>query len=270
MDMKTILLDVGGTFIKSAGGTQIPSRSNGSREEIAHALQKAIGPADGLEGIGVSIPGPFDYNEGRFLMKHKFAAVYGERFEDLCNLGQSRKIQFKYLHDVNAPLLGAVKMLGLQDCNAALITIGTGLGFSYAVRGSVQVSYNGSPAFSLWNRPCKDGILEDVVSARGICAAYARSGGDISLSAKEISQRAYAGEQLALEVYGTMGSCLAQVLQDLARKLELDVLLFGGQVSSSLSLFEKPLRDVLGPVWIEAVPRGAVFEGLSSLFTNKL
>ena len=64
MDTKTILLDVGGTYIKCTDGRQIPANSDGDRVAIASALRKAIGPAKGLKGIGVAIPGPFDYNEG--------------------------------------------------------------------------------------------------------------------------------------------------------------------------------------------------------------
>ena len=63
------LLDVGGTFVKCADGRQVPIPSDGSREEIAAALAKAVGPLDGVKGIGVAIPGPFDYREGVFRME---------------------------------------------------------------------------------------------------------------------------------------------------------------------------------------------------------
>ena len=83
MDTKTILLDVGGTYIKCTDGRQIPVHSDGDRMTIASVLRKAIGPMKGVDGIGVAIPGPFDYKEGRFLMKHKFASVYGSLFRNL-------------------------------------------------------------------------------------------------------------------------------------------------------------------------------------------
>ncbi|MBO7603840.1 MAG: ROK family protein [Bacteroidales bacterium] len=264
MDSKTILLDVGGTFVKCRDGRQVAMPSSGSAEQIAAALQQSVGPLEGVRGIGVAIPGPFDYTQGVFLMRHKFAAVYGQNFASLAGIPDS--IPVKYLHDVNAPLLGCIEMLALKDANAALITLGTGLGFSIAIKGKVQFGPDGSPARGLWDLPYKDGILEDAVSARGITAAYARLGGEAELSAKDIAMRAYQGEELALKTYELLGSCLAEALAPIVRETGIDILLFGGQISASLSLFEKPLRDALGALLIERSPEGAVFEGLASLF----
>lgn len=266
MASKTILLDVGGTFIKCSDGRKIPMPSAGSADDIAAALREAIGDTGGVKGIGVAIPGPFDYGQGTFLMRHKFASVYGRSFAELAGLPDS--IPVKYLHDVNAPLIGAIQMLGLRDNNTALVTLGTGLGFSVALKGRVQYAGNGSPAVSLWDRPYGEGILEDIASARGIKAAYARLGGDSSLSARDIALRACDGEQHALETYLDMGSRLGKVLQEVAGEHQLDTVLFGGQISKSLQLFEEPLHEALGSVRIERAPEGAVFEGLSSLFSN--
>ncbi|MBO6095835.1 MAG: ROK family protein, partial [Bacteroidales bacterium] len=109
MATRTILLDVGGTFIKRPDGQMFPIDSHGSSEAIAKALATAIGPMDGLSGIGVAIPGPFDYQQGVFLMEHKFASVYGRSFRELVNIPE--KVHLVFHHDVNAVLLGSVKML---------------------------------------------------------------------------------------------------------------------------------------------------------------
>ena len=189
------LLDVGGTFIKCQDGRQIPVPSAGSREAVAAAFSEAVGPVASLKGIGIAIPGPFDYRNGIFLMKHKYASVYGECFRDLA--GVPENVPVKYLHDVNAPLLGIVKMAGLESENVALVTLGTGLGFSYAVHGEVQCSESGGPAFGLWNRPWNGGILEDRISARGISSAYAALTGDSTPGAYDIACKAFSGEDAA-------------------------------------------------------------------------
>lgn len=254
------LLDVGGTFIKCEDGRQVPIPSCGSREEIAAALKVAVGPFSSLKGVGVSIPGPFDYRNGIFRMKHKFAAVFGESFRELACLPSGLPV--KYMHDVNAPLLGAVRMLGLSDVNVALVTLGTGLGFSYAVRGAVQTGEDGSPRLGLWNRPWNGGILEDRISARGIVAAY----GEGASSALAVAQKAFAGDSCACRVYEETGALLGQALKPLADEIRLDVLLMGGQVSKSLELMLDPLRQALPGVKVQPAPEGAVFEGLESLF----
>ena len=262
------LLDVGGTFIKCADGRQVPIHSDGSREEIAAALKEAIGPTEGLKGVGVAIPGPFIYAEGVFLMRHKFPAVYGVSFREITQLPE--RIELKFHHDVNALLRGAIRLLGLKKENTALVTLGTGLGFAHAINGQVQYNDLGSPARSLWNIPLEaGGILEDRISARGIRAAYVHKTGDSSASVLTIAQRAYAGEEAAQEVFSDLGDQLGESLERILPELHTDTLLMGGQIAKSLSLMLRPLQNRLEGIRILPVPEGAVFEGLSSLFENE-
>ena len=258
------LLDVGGTFFKCDDGRQVPISSDGSREAIATALRQAVGPQEGVRGIGVCIPGPFDYQEGRFLMQHKFTAVYGELFRDLA--GVPAWVELRFGHDVNVPLGGACRMLGLQEGNTALVTLGTGLGFAYAIKGEVQCTEGGSPARDLWNLPWNGGILEDAISARGVRKAYEALTGDGSQSALCVAQKAFAGEEAALEAYSDVGQLLGDVLAPLLAELDIDTLLMGGQVSKSLGLMIRPLQNALDGVRILPLPEGAVFAGLAALF----
>ena len=261
----TILLDVGGTAIKCSDGRSVPSCSGGEREEIIAALREAVGPTEGLRKLGVAIPGPFDYGQGTFLMKHKFAAVYGESFRTLAGIPDS--VTIKYHHDVNAALQGAQRMLGLMKDNAALVTLGTGLGFSYAVKGIIQYAKNGSPARGLWDMQMLDGrILEDRISARGISATYARLSGINGLTPKEIADLAHQGDANAIETYRSTGAILGGALRVILGDMTLKVLLVGGGIAESLDLINAPLEQALDNVRIIRVPEGAVFKGLSSLF----
>ena len=263
--MSLILLDIGGSYIKCADGRNIPVPSQGSREEICTALREAVGLQGQawVEGIGVAIPGPFDFGQGIFLMKHKYAAVYGERFASLAGIPEG--IPVRYMHDVNAPLAGAIRMMGLKD--AALVTLGTGLGFSYALDGKVQENEAGSPALSLWKEPWNGGILEEWVSARAVSGTYTRLSGLPCSSARDVSLKAAAGDPHALEAYARVGETLGQALSPILQQLGIRTLLMGGQVSRSLPLMESPLRKSLPEIGIIPLPGQAVFEGLSSLFT---
>ena len=257
--MKVTLLDIGGSYIKCADGRKIPSSSRGSREEISTALREAIGDA---ERIGIAIPGPFDFRNGIFLMKHKYEAVYGESFRELAGIGPHTDIRF--MHDVNAPLAGALRMLGLRD--AALVTIGTGLGFSYALDGEVKENPPGSPAMSLWNSPWEGGILEDFVSARAISTGFTGKTGMPCRSAFETAQKADSGDPCAQEVYSGIGSVLGRALRPILDSLGIKTLLMGGQISKSLHLFKAPLQAELPDTNILPAPENAVFEGLRTLF----
>lgn len=262
------LLDVGGTFVKCDDGRMVPIPSDGTRAAIAAALREAVGPQEGLRELGVAIPGPFDYRQGIFRMQHKFAAVFGASFREMAGLPE--EVDVRFLHDVNAPLLGS---LDRYPGNTVLVTLGTGLGFGCAIDGVVQTNENGSPAHSLYNRPYGDGILEDAVSSRGIRSAYARETGDGDVSVLTIAQRAYAGEEAALRVFSEFGSILGEALAPVLEDFRTEHLLLGGQISKSLSLFEQPLRAALeGSDTLHTIahaPEGAVFAGLNALFTQR-
>lgn len=260
--MKTILLDIGGSFIKRADHSQVHIPSSGSREEIAAALREAISDCSGAGGIGVSIPGPFDYVRGIFLMRHKYTSAYGESFRELAGIKDD--IRLRFMHDVNAPLLGALGMLGLKD--AALVTLGTGLGFSYAKDGRVQQGPDGSPAIKLWNRPWGSGILEDIVSARGITGSYAHVSGEKGQSALSIALKARAGDVSAQQCYLQVGATLGEALKPVLDELGIHTLLAGGQISKSLDLMLPTLGPQLGDSEIIPLPEDAVFAGLSTLF----
>ena len=221
------------------------------------------GRPDRPSRIGVAIPGPFDYERGVFLMKHKFEAVYGESFRVLAGLPEDADVRF--VHDVVAVLNG---VLGMRDrrSDVALITLGTGLGFAYAKDGQVQVGPSGSPARPIYNIPWGDGILEDYASARGIRAAYERFGGDKETSAAIIARKAYGGDEQALAAYSLLGETLGEALAPVLEELDITTLLVGGQISRSLSLFERPLSNALEGVTVLPAPDGAVFAGIASLF----
>lgn len=258
------LLDVGGTFVKRADGSQIPIASDGSREAIAAALKQAVRPLEGIRGVGICVPGPFNYREGRFLMQHKFASVYGELFRELAEVPE--QVELRFGHDVNVPLGGACRQLGLTEGNTALVTLGTGLGFAYAVRGEVQCTESGSPVRDLWNQPFGEGILEDVISSRGIRNAYRALTGDSTQSVLGIAQKAFSGEEAALEAFSDTGQRLGEALAGILAELDVDTLLMGGQISKSLSLMIRPLQNALDGIRISPLPDGSVFAGLRALF----
>ena len=246
-----LLLDIGGTFIKCGDGRCIPIDSNGSREAIVASLNKAVAPArkDEQMRIAVAIPGPFEYEKGIFRMKHKFAAVYGERFSDLTGLstGTPGRPRFMFMHDVNAMLLGALQSPELKDYyRVALITLGTGLGFAVSVGGVPQCSPTGSPAYSIYNRPYRDGIAEDYVSKRGAMRAWTEVTGKRwpkTQTVKDIAATTEGGEAFAL-----MGERLAEVAAPLLRILGIEYLLIGGQIAKSFHLMQESLCQGLGRV----------------------
>lgn len=265
MDTRTILLDVGGTFIKCSDSRSIPIDSAGSREEIVSALREAV--SGGYDRIRVAIPGPFDYENGIFLMKHKFAGVYGESFKEIAGLPQDADVRF--IHDVNCMLLGEVSSgAAVGWGRVALVSLGTGLGFSMFEDGHILCNQYGSPAVSIYNRPYRDGVLEDYASKRGLLRLY----GPTSLTVKELAQKARgASSEGAAEAFASMGTIIGEAIAPILIEHGIECLLFGGQISRSADLFVPAVKRALaGVASLQSVGQisdidNATFKGLMAL-----
>jgi len=263
MDTRTILLDIGGTFIKCSDGREIPIDSAGTREEIVSSLKEAV--AD-YEFAAAAVPGPFDYAIGTFLMKHKFAAVYGENFGDI--VGQPMK-NLRLAHDVYAMLAGEMFCgAAAEYCNVALVTLGTGLGFALSKNGKIQTNEMLSPSYPIYNLPYRDGILEDYVSKRGFLR------GMEGITVKELAEKARGGDSEALARFRECGEILAEALTPILTEHHIECLLFGGQISRSFDLLDAAVRAGLtsvaslrhiGPV---SDIDNATFNGLKTLFNQ--
>ena len=256
-----------------------PISSSGTAEEIAESFRTAVScqkeraEQEGytIETVCAAIPGPFDYKEGIFLMKHKFAAVYGVSFREILGDIIAPEVRLAFVHDVNGALLGALTAdPSLREGNVAMVTLGTGLGFTYAVDGQVQKSATDSPAAGLWNAPYMGGILEEYVSRRGILRLYAEQGGVLAdgEDVKEISLRARNGEEAALKAFSLTGSHLAAGASQLVAELHIRKIIFGGQISKSFDLIQKSLCEGL-PEGVEVMAspdiEGLVLVGAATL-----
>ena len=258
-----LLLDVGGTFVKSVVATlqgellpntetSVPINSNGTREEIEHSLAtvvangRAIAEYNGylLAGVGIAFPGPFDYNTGISYMTHKFAALENvsvkDFFHSLLDIGEDMPVVF--MHDVTAAVLGEQHFGAAKGYkNVAVVTLGTGLGFAHTIDGEIQYSNFGSPSVSIYNRPYLDGVLEDFASKRGFLRAYAEVRGEenpSNLTVAMIGGMCAHGDEQALESFRRVGEILATELKPLLEEFSIECLLFGGQISRSFCYIE--------------------------------
>ncbi len=267
---KLLLLDVGGTFIKCSDGREIPIDSNGSSEAIKAAFAEAVGPFEG-KGIAVAMPGPFNYREGIFLMKHKFAAVYGENFRDVA--GVPADVEIRYTHDVNGMLSGEMAYgNGNGYDRVAMVTLGTGLGFSMYIDGEILMNENGSPLVSIFNRPFRDGVLEDYASKRGFLSTFERNGGKGVETVKEIGVLAAEGDKAALKTFCDVADVISSAIAPILEERGVECLLFGGQISRSFRFMEEQLKKGFeGLTSLKAISTisdfdNATFNGLRSLF----
>ena len=267
-----ILMDVGGTFIKSGimtaesvlvEGTQqtVSIDSNGTKEEIINSLTEAV--CQGISraeyygyvpaGIGICMPGPFDYNTGVSAMVHKFAGIKDIPLKEVIAAAiPGYQIPIVFGHDVNTQLYGEMcggNAKGFD--NVYLVALGTGLGFSMANDGKVLQTETGGPLVSIWNLPYNGGILEDYASKRGFYNTWELVTGQKpgeSLTVAAMGGLAGEGDATALEVFSRVGKFIGMNIKEKLTEYNIRCLLFGGQISRSFRFMEEAVKAELADI----------------------
>lgn len=184
----------------------------------------------------------------------------------------SGDVEFRYMHDVNCMLLGEMTDGNARGYrNVALVSLGTGLGFSVCRDGEILCNESGSPAISIYRMPCRGGILEDYVSKRGFLRGYGQD-----MTVKKLADMARGGDSRAAERFAETGHILGSGIAEILKDNGTECLLFGGQISRSFDLFAPAVREELSGV--SCLSRictisdfdKAVFKGLQSLWDVSL
>lgn len=287
-----LAMDIGGTSLKSAliasNGEilkktfqKTPIDSQGSEETIigtfVRIIRSALQIGEDMKldvaGMGIGIPGPFDYERGISLMKHKFAAIYGLDLKQklIQRLGLREDFLIRFEHDAAVFLRGEAWRGAAKGYNrAGGLTLGTGLGAAFMINGQILSKNSGMPLYTIWSLPYKDGIVEDKVSQRGIIARYKELAGrdcPEHIDVKEIASRALRyRDKISLQVFEELGHTLGEVLKSIISDFRAECLVFGGQISKSFSLFARPLKKQLQSVpQLKKVAPGRLID-LSALY----
>jgi glucokinase len=191
-----------------------------------------------VAGAALAIPGPFDYSAGIGRARHKLAYLYG------VNLRQALALRFgwdpaevRFLNDAAAFLLGEIGAGAARGAVRAVgITLGTGIGASFAVDGRIVREGPGiPPGGEIWNFPSNGGIVEDSLASKTIQAAYQRRT-ENSLTVAEIAAAAPTDKDAA-RVFAEYGTHLGQALRLTLKPFQPDVIVLGGNIARSAPLF---------------------------------
>ncbi|MDD3927483.1 MAG: ROK family protein [bacterium] len=262
-----VVLDVGGTFVKSAvvssEGDLLPGTCQKSAiasageaevivgclaETVRAALQQAGSMNLSVCGIGLCVPGPFDYKAGVSLMIHKFQSIRGLdlRQELIGRLCLSRDTHIYFESDAHAFLLGEAWTGNARGIKRVMaVTLGTGIGAAFMNEGKIMRRDSRTPLYSLWNLPYGEGIVEDRLSRAGITARYEELGGNGSynrIDVKDIaSLAAKERDRASLQVFEEVGFIMGEVLAPVIEDFGAECLVLGGQISKAFPLFSDSL-----------------------------
>lgn len=251
-DSRVLTFDVGGSHISAAlcyGNDlrlgPVASAQYGditTSEGFVGLLYDLAAKAAGGNPSGIAatlaVPGPFDFEAGVSLMRHKLVYLYGIDLRQAlaARIGCSPS-QVRFLNDADAYLLGEVGAGAAKGFARAIgLTLGTGIGSAFAVDGRLTTTGPGVPKDGeIWNVPYENGIVEDFVSTRAIAGNYGRRTGK-TISVDKIAA-AVTHDSDAQEAFADFGHHLGQVIGSLLADFRADVVVLGGGISRSADLF---------------------------------
>lgn len=204
--------------------------------------------AGAVAGIGIAMPGPFDYARGTawFESNSKFETLYGVdvRAELDARTGLDGGIRF--LNDATSFAVGCHRAEAAGRPGRLVgVTLGTGLGGAFLEDGiPVIAGESVPPGGCLWDLPYKASIADDYVSARWLLAA-ARD--RLGLSADGVAQvAAHArGSAEARAIFADYGANLGAVVAPWLARFGGDMLVLGGRITGAFDLFAPALEAAL-------------------------
>ena len=262
MDLNiTLGIDIGGSHITCAlintesnmvirdSKVRMDVDSQGSANHIVESWLKAINQSLAYtttncdQTVGISMPGPFQYDVGICLMKgqDKFDSLYGINVKNL--LAEKLNIDaenIRFINDAASFLWGEVLSGAAKNTKHSIgLTLGTGL-------GSARFSNTFVEDADLWNCKFKDSIAEEYLSTRWFVNRYYELSGVKIHNVKDLVKYVVDKEQNAIDVFKEFGRNLGLFLvQFIQTEENVEVVVLGGNIAKSFHLFTNEMERCL-------------------------
>lgn len=288
--MYSIGVDIGGSHITSGMfehmdkkliDKSIVTRSvdnGGSKSEIlshwSEAIQQTMANSDvsQIEGVGLAVPGPFDYYNGICLIKgvQKFDSLYGVNIrEELASKLNLRVDQIRFINDAASFSIGEAKFGEASNFSRCVaITLGTGFGSCFLIDGQPVVSGVEVPKEGVLYDKLFDGqMADDLFSTRGLVNSFKQLTGKQVDSVLAICDHAEQAAE-ARDVFHAFGTQLGQFLKPHLSLFNAEVLVLGGNISKAFEYFGETLQQQLPEIKITVskLNEHAALIGAASLF----
>jgi glucokinase len=279
------IVDIVSGYIVDDSMVSVNVDNSSSSEIIIKAWIKAIVlckkqlPEEGeLLGIGIAIPGPFDYENGIGLYDNsnqKFVHLKDVNLRNALSESldlESKKI--KFINDATAFALGSYWYgSGKGHKKLVSITLGTGFGSSFIEEGkSIDTGATVPDSGCLWHLPYKDGIADDYFSTRWFIERYNILYNLKVEGVKTIAEMADEGDRNALELFNLFGDNLADCLAPHLKNFKAEVVILGGNIAEAYTHFKPNLlkglqnRKVKSDIKISRLKESAAMLGAATLF----
>ncbi len=248
-------LEIGGTHVTAArveldsSRVHAVSRRPLPREGILAAVVGAAAlVAPGSERLGVAVPGPFDYEGGISLVRHKLRELHGIdlRRELAAALG-FEPASIRFLNDAAAFVLGESWVGAARGHRRVVgITLGTGLGSAFLDAGRiVEEGPDVPPGGALHLVSFRGAPVERTVSRQ---ALLERCGADGSVDVREIADRARQGDGGAREAFRDYATALGEFLAPWLSAFRPSCVVVGGSIARAWDLIAPDLGQHLAGI----------------------
>ena len=255
-----IALDVGGSSIKSGLATpdgilnfvcHTPINSQASKEKVLRAfveiIQTYLSKMSPNEFIGVAIgfPGPFEYENGVCLIQRqsKYDNLYQVNIRDELLKFLDFKKPILFCNDAKAAITGEANYgVGKEFDRVMGITLGTGLGAGFIVKGTSLSKGQGiPPKAELFPFEFNGKRADDLFSTRGLIERFKKIGlyyGNVADVTKDIQH----GDMFLIKVFREFGKDLGQFLSPFIDDFAADILIVLGGIANVLYYFRSDLE----------------------------
>ena len=233
-------VDVARACVVPPGVRRFDLDAGGSREALLGAISGAALEIkeSAMRCAGVATAGPFDYSRGvaKFRGVAKLESLYGVDLRERLSrdLGIESPEQVRFLNDAHAFVLGEWWTGAAKGhARARGVTLGTGLGSGFLADGQIVLSGSGIPPDARLDLvPFRGAAVEDVISSRGIVAAFGTT-----VDVAEIARRARSGEPNAIGAFRGFGAALGEFLEPWIARFGPTCVVFGGSITHAWDLF---------------------------------
>lgn len=257
-------VDIGGSHISSAAVNMetfqtIPGTYNNgvvdskaTIEEIficwANVINRTIEEVKNEEllGIGMAMPGPFEYKKGVALFEKndKYESLFGVPVgKEFPKYLSNKDLKLRFLNDASSFGIGGSFSSRIKFAQKIIaITIGTGFGASFLVDRVPMINGQDVPEGGcLWDKKFKKSFADNYFSTRWFLQRHLELTGSNGIKGvKEIVEEDSSNTK---EIFEEFSQNLSEFMLPYMRNFNADLLVIGGNISKSHSLFLPKLTN---------------------------
>lgn len=264
-------VDIGGNYITVAG---VDSKTNklsetnlvsisvdnkAKADEILErwlfAIQKAIDTLEEpIQGIGIAVPGPFDYYNGifAFKMQQKYTSLFCLNIKEILKkkLQLPDNLPVRFYNDAACFGIGEVWKGKLKSVRRGLgITLGAGFGATFLFHGLPLRSGEGIPKDGeLYHISYKDGIADDFFSTRWFTKRYKELTNITIKTIDELTEASLKNDTVVQQIFSEFSENLGDFLSPWLQSYNAEAMVIGGSIAKAWPFFavnlEKKLKSL--------------------------